>query len=636
MNKVLYILRVEKASTRTWGHLTPKSLVMSLMLLFLTNLLYGQIETMYSLYRFNPQVLTPVQAGSTTHSEMILMYRNQWSGFEGAPRNLGFTGNFKWGQKKGIGLGALLDEAGPVRSTILSSDFAYHVKLSDNWNLDGGIRLGVANIALNFSQIRLINPSDNLFAGDRSTGLQPNLGWGFRFAKKDDGFFVSLSQPRIIKYDFGTYSGAFKDVAYYYAMMGTKIGLGGNLETSNGLRSRVTLYPSILFRLATDTPLSYDVNLTANLKGKLDVGLSYRRADSYGFRLGVQATPRIYLGYVYELPISEIRRVSSQTHEMAVRFSIFDKNKSENKGELKIEPIEGSNKVRDFGPYEKKTSETNSQSMDLKKSSSNLISNTKENESQTKQSSNTNSSTIESPSKSIESGNKNEVINRADSKQSSPPVNLKQDNLKQSTPEAKKNQEAVLSPKNSSNIEANGKVSEEEEYEYVTVTKTRIVRNRPKSATSKTVKTATKSATSLVKSSVSVTKSSALKGANNIGRIATKNVKSGNKPKMIIAPKPKATSEAASSATRSSTSNENVGSVTNQQSVSAENSEDTKITRKRISGNITETIVEKKIASEAQVGVDKGTKISKRRRKDGTEEVVYTTTEVVKRRKKDK
>jgi len=321
-------------SNRTWGQLTPISFVLFVLLLSLSTQLNAQIETMYSLYRFNPQVLNPSHAGSTTNSEMILMYRNQWVGIEGAPRNLGVSGNFKWGTKKGLGIGALVDEAGPVRSTILSADFAYHVNLNDNWNLDGGIRAGMANISLNFSQIRLVTQNDNLFAGDRSTGIQPNLGWGIRLAKKDDGFFVSLSQPRIIKYDFGTYNGSFKDVAYLYAMAGTKIGLGGQIETPNGLRSRVTLYPSVLFRMATNVPLSYDVNLTANLKDKLDVGVSYRREDSYGFRLGLQATKKIYLGYVFELPISEVRKVSSQTHEMALRFFIFDKKK-ENKDELK-------------------------------------------------------------------------------------------------------------------------------------------------------------------------------------------------------------------------------------------------------------------------------------------------------------
>ena len=87
-----------------------------------------------------------------------------------------------------------------------------------------------------------------------------------------------------------------------------------------------------MFRMAKDVPLSWDINLTARLLSKLDAGISYRNQDSYGFRLGLQATKKIYVGYVYEMPISQISKVSNQTHELALRFFILkDKNDKEEK-----------------------------------------------------------------------------------------------------------------------------------------------------------------------------------------------------------------------------------------------------------------------------------------------------------------
>jgi hypothetical protein len=77
--------------------------------------------------------------------------------------------------------------------------------------------------------------------------------------------------------------------------------------------------------MAKDVPLSWDINLTARLISKLDAGISYRNQDSYGFRLGIQATKKIYIGYVYEMPISQISKVSNQTHELALRFSFLSK-----------------------------------------------------------------------------------------------------------------------------------------------------------------------------------------------------------------------------------------------------------------------------------------------------------------------
>jgi hypothetical protein len=84
---------------------------------------------------------------------------------------------------------------------------------------------------------------------------------------------------------------------------------------------KITLYPSVLIRTAGNAPLSWDANVTANLNDKFDVGLNYRHQDSWGIRAGVQATQKIYVGYVFELPTSQLSRVGVQSHEIALRYS---------------------------------------------------------------------------------------------------------------------------------------------------------------------------------------------------------------------------------------------------------------------------------------------------------------------------
>lgn len=306
-----------------------KGLMALASLVFLANTTsYGQVETMYSLYRFNPQVLSPTYAGSTVNSEITVMNRQQWVGIEGAPKTLGISANLKWGEKKGIGVNVLSDQLGPISTTAISADFAYHTDLNDQWRMSGGIRAGLSNMSINYSGIRIVTPSDAVFTGDRSTGFQPNVGWGLRF-DHGDKFFVSLSQPRMLKYDFGSQNTAYKDVPYFYSMVGTRVKLS----------DQVIVYPSMLFRMAKDVPLSWDINLTARLIDKLDAGISYRNQDSYGFRLGLQATKKIYLGYVYEMPISQISKVSNQTHELALRFSILPKKASKESTEVKASNV---------------------------------------------------------------------------------------------------------------------------------------------------------------------------------------------------------------------------------------------------------------------------------------------------------
>ena len=280
----------------------------------------GQIETMYSLYRFNPQIVTPAHVGSSEVSDITIINRRQWTGFEGAPVTFAASLNQKWGENKGIGVVALMDQAGPIKTTTISADFAYHIPLSDKWTMSGGIRGGFSNLTIQWSAIRLTHVGDDNFQEDISSGLKFNTGWGLRFAK-GDGLFLSISQPRVLKYDFGAASGGYKDVDYYYTMVGTKVRLG----------SQITLYPSAMVRVATDVPLSYDVNVNSHIRDRFDLGFSYRRADSYGIRLGFQATKNLYAGYVYELPISAISKVSTQTHEIALRFTFNKKSSLETK-----------------------------------------------------------------------------------------------------------------------------------------------------------------------------------------------------------------------------------------------------------------------------------------------------------------
>jgi len=271
---------------------------------------FAQIETMYSLYRFNPQVISPMYVGGTEQSELSVINRQQWIGIEGAPKTTSLTANFKWNEKNGFGLLLLSDAAGPMQTMVVGGDLAYHVKLNTDWTMSSGIRLAAANLSLNFSGMRLVSTNDEVFGMDRSTGFKPNAGWGISFHKRD-GVYFNFSMPRILKYEFESNQAGYKDVAYLFGMIGTQV------KASD----KVILHPSVLIRLANEVPINWDMNLLARLDDKFDLGVNYRLQDSFGIRLGMQASRKFYVGYVYELPISQISKASSQSHEFGLKYS---------------------------------------------------------------------------------------------------------------------------------------------------------------------------------------------------------------------------------------------------------------------------------------------------------------------------
>lgn len=275
----------------------------------------AQIETMYSMYRLNPVIASPAFAGEVEHQgEITAMNRQQWVGIQGAPRTMAFTGNFKWKPKTGLSFLAMSDIAGPLKISSVAGDFAYQVKLNDNWKISGGVRVGASTLSLDYDGIQVVDPLDPIFQGDRSTGVKFNTGWGLRLGNKK-GTFVAISQPRVISYDFGNVSGGYKDVTYHYINAGSIISLS----------NFITLMPSFMARIAKDVPVSWDVNVMSRLGSSFEAGLAYRHKDSYGARLGIQASPKIYLGYIYEMPISSLSKATMQSHEIAIRLSIFKK-----------------------------------------------------------------------------------------------------------------------------------------------------------------------------------------------------------------------------------------------------------------------------------------------------------------------
>ena len=290
-------------------------------LLLGTYLVQAQIETMYSMYRLNPVITSPAFAGEVEHqAEITAMNRQQWIGIQGAPRTMAFTGNFKWKPNTGLAILAMSDIAGPLKISTVAGDFAYQVKLNDAWKISAGVRVGASSLSLDYDGIQVVDQTDPVFQGDRSTGVKFNTGWGLRLGNTN-GTFFAISQPRVISYDFGNVSGGYKDVTYHYLNAGTTIQMSEN----------IALLPSFMARVAKDVPVSWDLNLMTRFGSSFEAGVSYRHKDSYGARLGIQASPKIYLGYIYEMPSSSLSKVTSQSHEIAIRLSIFKKGEKTEK-----------------------------------------------------------------------------------------------------------------------------------------------------------------------------------------------------------------------------------------------------------------------------------------------------------------
>ena len=96
-----------------------------LLLVLLTFSVEGQQDPQYTQYMYNLSVINPAYAGSKEHLNIGVLYRNQWTGFDGAPTTANLFGHLPVGKNVGLGLSAITDEIGPLTETNVYGDFSY-------------------------------------------------------------------------------------------------------------------------------------------------------------------------------------------------------------------------------------------------------------------------------------------------------------------------------------------------------------------------------------------------------------------------------------------------------------------------------------------------------------------------------
>ncbi|MEL6810475.1 MAG: type IX secretion system membrane protein PorP/SprF [Bacteroidota bacterium] len=292
-------------------------LVLFLICLFCTEFATAQQDPQYTQYMYNMNVVNPAYAGSKETLSLTGLYRQQWSGLDGAPETITFSGHSPVGDKVGLGLSAIKDELGPVQETNVFVDFSYTLEVGKDLKLALGLKAGASFLDVGLVDLELQDPNDPFFS-ENVNDTNPNIGAGAFFY--GDNFYVGLSVPNLLNSvhldENGLKYGS--ETNHYFVTAGYVFQVSENVK----------LKPSVMAKSAFDAPLSFDGNLNALFYEKFEIGASYRLDDSFSGLIGFQATPNIRVGYAYDRVISDLDAVSSASHEVILTFDLIFKKKS--------------------------------------------------------------------------------------------------------------------------------------------------------------------------------------------------------------------------------------------------------------------------------------------------------------------
>lgn len=277
--------------------------------------LQAQQDPHYTQYMYNMNVMNPAYAGSKEHLSFGLLYRKQWVDVDGAPSTFSFSGSMPVGKNVGAGLSLIADEIGPVKEQNAYADISYTLKLGGEHRLAFGLKGGATfqRIGL-FSDINnpdLPDPTDDAFQ-ENTSNVYVNFGSGVFYYTEN--YYLAFSVPNMLKATQLDYNGRKfgSETRHFFLTGGYVFNLSDNVKFK----------PFAMWKGAFEAPSSVDVSTNFLFNEKFEIGATYRIDDSFGGMVNYAISPNVRVGYAYDRVISDLKTVTTSSHEVILLFDL--------------------------------------------------------------------------------------------------------------------------------------------------------------------------------------------------------------------------------------------------------------------------------------------------------------------------
>ncbi len=278
---------------------------------------HAQQDPQYTNYMYNTININPAYAGSRGALSIFGLHRSQWVGLEGAPTTNSFSVNTPIADSKvGLGVSFVNDALGVMDENTLSVDFSYTLDLNSRGSkLSFGLK-GSANLLnVAYSDLNKYNPNDPQILNDVQNEFTPNIGAGIYW--HTDKSYVGFSVPSFLestRYNNNIQS-TMQQKMHYYLM-------GGHVFEINPM---LKFKPAFLLKAVEGAPLQADITGNFLISEKFTIGGAYRWDAAWSALVGFQVTDGMFIGYSYDSDIKALRNYNNGSHEIFVRFELFNK-----------------------------------------------------------------------------------------------------------------------------------------------------------------------------------------------------------------------------------------------------------------------------------------------------------------------
>jgi len=285
----------------------------------------------------------------TGHEGSVLksFYRNQWTGFEGAPRTLfvsaeldladfvawrdgnmavepAVTNNSLLGAKNALGISLLHDSFGPFRESQVFMNYSSRVRLSEKLALRAGAGISYNFTSLDYTSLTMDQESDpeyqDLIISDNKAD-KVDVNVGIMLTAEDYYLGYSLQDA--------TKGKILSENDYYYRTFETQHVVQAGYR--KGLSDQFGVVVNGMYRYDAKLKESVEAQVKGVFNNTVWVGAGYRQNLAYSLMAGALLN-KVKIGYAYEAATGNAHGINKGSNEIMLTYNLVPlKNKQSGK-----------------------------------------------------------------------------------------------------------------------------------------------------------------------------------------------------------------------------------------------------------------------------------------------------------------
>lgn len=283
--------------------------------------LQAQQIPLYSQYWYHPFLYNPALTGSNDQAQLYFIYRRQWAGFDDAPETRAMTFDMPVMSKKaGFGGYVFNDQSSIFRRWGGNFTYAYHFNFADDHRLSLGLSAGAQSVRINYSDVVVIDPTDELIMNGINRNAFFEAGFGINYFFKN--WSLGISAPSLFGTDLNYLSqsgeAGYELQRHYVAQTSYKLKLA---------QEKFTIQPTVMFRTTEAFNFQIDAGASFMYKDWVWINGMYRYDYAASVGAGFKVHDLITVGYAYDLPINNLNGYTTGSHEILLGVTFGKKKK---------------------------------------------------------------------------------------------------------------------------------------------------------------------------------------------------------------------------------------------------------------------------------------------------------------------